>query len=329
MWAFTDEALTDWLSGALAEVELTARSAVHAPDDPLLTAIANHLTVAGGKRLRPVLALLAAQFGDRDSTQVIRAAAAVELVHTASLYHDDVIDEATVRRGVASVNARWSNRVAILAGDYLIAKAAELCVPMGSTALDDQSRILTRLVTGQLREILGPRPQDDPEVYYLNVIADKTAALFALAVRLGARAAGAPAELTDPLGGYGEALGMAFQLTDDVLDVTASVERSGKSAGADLRQGVATLPLLRVSRGGGRTAVRLRRLLAAETLGAPGRRAAARLLRHSGAIAESVAEVERYVDKARSALTALPTGPGRTALDDMCDLVLARSRALA
>ncbi|MFB9238040.1 polyprenyl synthetase family protein [Plantactinospora siamensis] len=328
MLPIADEALRDWLSGALTRVDGTIRGSLLAPDDPFLTEVATHLTAAGGKRLRPALALLAAQFGDRDAGNVVAAAAAVELIHVASLYHDDVMDSADVRRGVPSVNARWGNRMAVLAGDYLLARGAELCVPLGSEALREQARLLTRLVRGQLRETVGARAGSDAERYYLGVIADKTAALFALALRLGARAAGAPAGAVEALGRYGEALGLAFQLTDDLLDLTVPVQVSGKPAGADLRGGVATLPMLRAARGPGRSAVRLRRLLSAGPLGAPGRRAAARLIRRSPALAETGVEVDRYVDRARAELVALPAGPARDALADLAAALGARGRTL-
>ncbi|MET8141239.1 polyprenyl synthetase family protein [Sphaerisporangium sp. NPDC005288] len=245
MPVISDDALAAWTRRSLAGVDELLRSTLRNPRDPFLTTVATHLLNAGGKRLRPTVVLLAARFGDPAHPHVVRAAAAVELMHVASLYHDDVMDEAPVRRGAPSVNARWGNRVAILAGDYLVAKAGELAAPLGAAALEAQARMLTRLVTGQLRETVGAGRGDDPERYYMSVIADKTAALFALAAGLGARASGATDQAAGALEAYGEALGIAFQLSDDLLDLSEPTARAGKPSNADLRQGVATLPLLR------------------------------------------------------------------------------------
>ncbi|RCG24050.1 polyprenyl synthetase family protein [Sphaerisporangium album] len=346
-----------WTRRALAEVEDLLASSLRSPGDPFLTSVATHLLGAGGKRLRPRIALLAATFGDPGRPGVIRAAAAVELAHVASLYHDDVMDEAATRRGVPSVNARWGNRVAILAGDYLVAKSAELAAPLGPAAAEEQARMLTRLVAGQIREAAGvatgrhqhartraavPGPgstvrcgdrggrrdvrNGDPERYYMRVIADKTAALFALAARLGAHAAGARPELRDALGEFAEAYGIAFQLCDDVLDLAEPSARAGKPAGADLRQGVPTLPMLRALRGRGRGPARLRRLVARGPITDANRLAAVtRLLRDSPGLAQARAEVERYADRARRALGALPDSPARAALDGMCGELVSRA----
>ncbi|GAA3800775.1 polyprenyl synthetase family protein [Sphaerisporangium flaviroseum] len=326
MWIISDDALAAWMHRSLAGVEALLRTTVHHPGDPFLSTVATHLLAAGGKRIRPALVLLAARFGDPDRPTVLRAAAAVELMHVASLYHDDVMDEAATRRGVPSVNARWSNRVAILAGDYLVAKAAELAAPLGAEAVEEQARMLTRLVTGQLRETVGAGRHADPERYYMGVIADKTAALFTLAARLGAHASGASAEATDALGAYGEALGIAFQLADDVLDLTEPSLRAGKPANADLRQGVATLPLLRAVRGRGRGSARLRKLLASGPIRDADKLAtAARLLRRSPGLAETRAEVERYASRAGQALLRLPASPARETLTTMCDHIVSRA----
>ncbi|GII65583.1 geranylgeranyl pyrophosphate synthase [Sphaerisporangium krabiense] len=318
--------LAEWTRHALAEVEELLAATLRAPGDPFLTTVATHLLAAGGKRLRPRIALLAARFGDPDRPEVPRAAAAVELIHVASLYHDDVMDEAATRRGVPSVNARWGNRVAILAGDYLVARAAELVAPLGPAAAQEQARMMTRLVTGQLRETVGAGRDADPERYYMRVIADKTAALFALAARLGAQAAGAGPEAREALGAFGEAYGVAYQLCDDVLDIAGPDGRAGKPAGADLRQGVATLPVLRALRGRGRTPARLRGLLARGPVTDPGRLAAAtRLLRRSPGLAEARAEVARHAGRARHALDALPGSPARAELIAMCAHLAARA----
>ncbi|MEU8252365.1 polyprenyl synthetase family protein [Nonomuraea sp. NPDC048916] len=361
IWAISDNALAAWTRRSLADVDDLLRSTLHSPDDPFLTTVATHLLAAGGKRLRPALVLLAARFGDHNHPHVVRAAAAVELMHVASLYHDDVMDEAPTRRDVPSVNARWSNRVAILAGDYLVARAAELAAPLGADAVDEQARMLTRLVTGQLRETVEAGRHPHPERYYMSVIADKTAALFTLAARLGARASGAPADATTALGAYGEALGIAFQLSDDLLDLAEPAAGTGKPANADLREGVATLPVLRAIRPRirglgvgripglgvgriqgwvqgwsagrnraeeGRDSARLRRMLAAGPItDARERATVARLVRRSPGFAQTRAEAERYACQAQQALLALPDGPARDALHALCDHVAGQVRS--
>jgi heptaprenyl diphosphate synthase len=301
----------------LDRVEALLRDAARCPGDPFLTEVAGHLIGAGGKRLRPALALLAAGFGPRPTSHLVyRAAAAVELVHVASLYHDDVMDEAATRRGVASVNARWTNRIAILGGDYLVARAAELCAPMGADAITEQATVLSTLVRGQLRECVGVKPGTDPERFYLGVVADKTAALFVLATTLGARASGASDEVVATLRAYGRNLGIAFQLGDDVRDVALP----GSASGTDLRQGVRTLPVLRAMRRRGR----LRRLLN-DTRPAK-RQSALTLLRRSPALDDARTEVLRYADRARDALAPLPEVPAREALAGVCDKLLDYAR---
>lgn len=314
------------LDADLASCEALLRSTVRCPENPFLTAVADHLFTAGGKRLRPMLALLAARFGDPGQPGVIRAAAVVELLHVASLYHDDVMDQATLRRGVPSINARWGNSVAILAGDYLVARAAELAVPLGRAAVVAQSEALRRLVQGQVSETVGAAGAD-PEEHYLRVVADKTGSLFVLSVRLGAHAAGVPVGRIEALEAYAEALGIAFQLSDDVLDIAAPSDRSGKPAGADLRAGLRTLPILRALRGG-RGSRRLRWVLAAGAIGdGIARRRAMTLLRRSSGLADARAEVARYAATAQAALLALPESPARQALDELSAAVVRRAQA--
>ena len=314
------------LDADLARCEGLLHTSVQCPGNPFLTAVADHLFMAGGKRLRPMLALLAARFGDPGRPDVIRAAAVVELLHVASLYHDDVMDQATLRRGVPSVNAGWGNRVAVLAGDYLVARAAELAVPLGHAAVMAQSEALRRLVQGQLNETVGAAGTD-PGEHYLRVVADKTAALFVLAVRLGAHAAGVPDGRIEALAAYAEAVGIGFQLCDDVLDITAPSDRSGKPAGADVRAGLRTLPVLRALRGG-RGSRRLRWALAAGAVGEgiAGRRTMT-LLRRSPGLADARAEVARYAANAQAALQALPESAARQALDEFSAAMVRRAQA--
>ncbi|MEU4244424.1 polyprenyl synthetase family protein [Actinoplanes sp. NPDC026619] len=311
--------LAGWLDVAAKRMDQVLREAVHASGDPFLTAASTHLLDAGGKRLRPRLVLLAAQYGERNRPGVPRAAAVVELIHVASLYHDDVADAAATRRGVPSANSRWGERTAVLVGDWLAARAALLGATLGRDSVADQAHTLTRLVRGQMREAAG----HDSEQHYLEVVADKTASLFALAARLGARAAGAPAATVQALGEYGEALGIAFQLADDLLDLHSP-------SLPDLRSGVHTLPVLRALRERGGHATQLRQLLADGPVRDPAARAAAAaLLRRSSAIDSTRAEIERYTHRAEAALRSVPPNGAAEPLTDLCRSVAARGEAEA
>ncbi len=205
---------------------------------------ARYLAEAGGKRIRPMLTILTSELGDGPNDLVRRAAQSVELTHLASLYHDDVMDDAKMRRGVPSAQTVWSNSVAILAGDLLFARASTLASGMGEEAIQLQARTFERLCLGQLHETIGPQPGEDPMAHYLQVLADKTGALIATAARMGVMFSNAPAAYADPVMEYGERIGVAFQLIDDVIDLSPKAERTGKRAGTDLRAGVVTMPLL-------------------------------------------------------------------------------------
>jgi heptaprenyl diphosphate synthase len=231
-----------------------------ASDDPYLTKIAQHLLVAGGKRLRPLLTLLAAEFGPGHDRRPVEAAVSVELIHVGSLYHDDVIDEADLRRGAPSVNANWSNTVAILAGDFLMARASEVA----ATHLDQESvRLLAvtyaALVEGQTRELQLTDSLDHGLEGYMRVIGGKTASLIRTSARLGAIAADANPESVDALTTWANELGLVFQMADDALDLVATEDSIGKPAGSDVREGKFTLPLLLAVEGP--DGDRLRRLL--------------------------------------------------------------------
>lgn len=205
---------------------------------------ARYLAEAGGKRVRPMLTLLASELGSGPNEQVRRAAVAIELTHLASLYHDDVMDDARLRRGVPAAQTVWSNSVAILAGDLLFARASSLVSGMGEEAILLQARTFERLCLGQLHETVGPEPEDDPMRHYLQVLADKTGALISTAARMGAMFSGAPEQYLDPVTEYGERIGVAFQLIDDVIDLSPKAAQTGKRAGTDLRAGVITMPML-------------------------------------------------------------------------------------
>jgi heptaprenyl diphosphate synthase len=222
-----------------------------------------HLVDAGGKRFRPLLVAIAAQFGDAERPEITSAAAVVELTHLATLYHDDVMDEAAVRRGAPSANSRWGNSLAILVGDFLFAQAALIAAELGPDAVRIQAQTFARLVHGQIAETVGPR-DSDPVEHCLHVVAEKTGSLIATSARFGAMFAGAPASHVDALARYGESMGVAFQLSDDLIDISSESPESGKTPGTDLREGIPTLPVLYALRSDERDAasVRLREILA-------------------------------------------------------------------
>ncbi len=238
-----DPELESRLRARMVEVEESLASHVHSEAD-FVTEAARHLLDAGGKRFRPLLVLLAAETGDPAAEGVLTAACVVELTHLASLYHDDVMDEADVRRGAASANARWDNHVAILTGDFLFSKSSELTADLGADAVRIQAQTFSRLVEGQILETLGPSEEQDPLEHYLRVVAGKTGSLIATSARYGARFSGASLDVEEALTEYGEKVGVAFQLSDDILDVASETAESGKTPGTDLREGVPTLPVL-------------------------------------------------------------------------------------
>src|SRR4051812_34064612 len=254
-------ALGEALAEGLARVEFALTEAVGS-DHPFVREAAGHLMAAGGKRFRPLLALLAAQLGDPRPPEVVRGAVVCELTHLATLYHDDVMDEAAVRRGAPSANSRWGNSIAILTGDLLFARASDLLADLGPEAVRVQARTFERLVTGQLRETVGPQPGEDPVAHHLEVLADKTGSLVATSARFGASFADVEQALVDALTAFGEEVGVAFQLSDDLLDIVTADGASGKSPGTDLREGVATLPVLFALAGDDPAEARLRKLVA-------------------------------------------------------------------
>ncbi|HEX4978345.1 MAG TPA: polyprenyl synthetase family protein, partial [Nocardioides sp.] len=215
-----DAELEARLRARMVEVEEELEAAIQS-EAAFVTEAARHLMHAGGKRFRPLLVLLAAETGDPLADGVVTSACVVELTHLASLYHDDVMDEAALRRGAESANARWDNLVAILTGDFLFSKSSELTARLGADAVKIQAETFTRLVEGQILETLGPGDQDDPLEHYLRVVAGKTGSLIATSARYGARFAGAPLEVEEALTRYGEKIGSAFQLSDDILDIAS------------------------------------------------------------------------------------------------------------
>jgi len=230
-----------------SRVEASLKDAV-ATDDPFLTDVATHLIGAGGKRLRPVLVMVAAGavegYGGPCSDDAVTGAVAVELVHLGSLYHDDVIDEAQTRRGVPSVNARWNNVIAILAGDFLLARASENAARLGTEVAGLLAATIGELCRGQVLELRHAFDVERDEAAYFGAIDGKTSALMATSCRIGALVAGHPRPVVDGLTHFGRTLGALFQIVDDLLDVTATDEQLGKPAGQDLVEGIYTLPVL-------------------------------------------------------------------------------------
>lgn len=319
-----DAELEARLRHRLDEVERELTAAVDA-DMPFVTEAARHLLDAGGKRFRPMLVLLASEFGDREASEVVSAAQVVELTHVATLYHDDVMDEALLRRGAQSANARWDNNIAILVGDFLFARASIIVATLGPEAVDIQARTFGRLVQGQIRETLGPNDGQDPLAHYLSVVADKTGSLIATSARFGAKCAGAPSEVEAALTEFGERIGSCFQLSDDIIDVASEAGDLGKTPGTDLREGVPTLPALLAMASTDPADARLQNLLRSDLSDDALLAEALELLRKHRAIADSRAYVQERADEARALLAPLPDVPARAALAALCDLVVSRS----
>lgn len=291
-----------------------------------VTEAASHLLEAGGKRFRPLLVLLAAECGpDAGAPAVITAASVVELTHQASLYHDDVMDEALLRRGEHTANARFDNNVAILTGDFLFAKSSELTAQLGPDAVRIQAEAFGRLVEGQILEGISPEEGVDPVDHHLEVLAGKTGSLIATSARYGALFSGASQEIQDALVAYAEIVGVAFQLSDDILDIDSDSDESGKTPGTDLREGVPTLPVLLARRSTDAGDARLLDLLDSDLTDDAALAECVALLRAHPALAEARAYVQARAEEAKAALAPLPEGPVRAALEAFADVVAVRS----
>ena len=318
-----DQALAARLAERMEVVEKALFSHVQSRTG-YVTEAASHLLSAGGRRFRPLLVLLAAETGqDPDADAVIDAACVVELTHVGSLYHDDVMDEAEVRRGADSANARWDNHVAILTGDFLFAKSSELTAALGPEAVRIQAETFARLVEGQILETV--KPDGDALAHYLDVVAGKTGSLIATSARYGARFGGAGTEIEEALAAYGEIVGTAFQLSDDIVDVASESEELGKASGTDLREGVPTLPVLMAQQHRGPEHARLLELLDSDLSDDDRRAEALELLRVHPAMTEARDYVVARAAEAKAHLQVLPEGPVRTALEEFADLVATRS----
>lgn len=288
---------------------------------PFVTEAARHIIDAGGKRFRPLLVFLASQFGgDVDVDDVMRAAMVMELTHVASLYHDDVMDVADLRRGAPSANRLWGNSVAILVGDFLFARASLTVAELGVEYVSLQAETFSRLVQGQIAETKGPADGDVPLEHYLQVIADKTGSLIAASARFGGMVAGASAETLDALAAYGEEVGLVFQLSDDLIDITS--DKTGKTPGTDLREGVPTLPVLMLRAENDPADAELLALIDGDLSSDNALADALSGLRAHPVLARAKAEVERHAEIARAHLAPLPEGEAKEALLRVCaDLV--------
>ncbi len=326
-----DPVLVEAVGSGLVRVEDLLRTVVRS-DVAFVDEAATHLVRAGGKRFRPLFTLLSATVsGQVDGSiddDVVTAAAAVELVHLATLYHDDVMDEATMRRGEESANARWDNTIAILTGDFLFAHASGLVARLGSEAARLIAETMGELVTGQMRETVGPGAGDDPVVHYLAVIAQKTGSLIATAGRYGGMFSGAAPDHVEALHRFGALIGTAFQISDDIIDIASPADESGKTPGTDLREGVLTLPMLYAlsPEYTGEPDPRLRELLAAPITDDDSVDEALTLLRKSPGLEQAVRTLSEYADRARAELVVLPDSPAREALDMLARYVVARTR---
>ncbi len=285
-----------------------------------------HLIDAGGKRFRPLFTLLGAQMGPRsDADEVITAAAVVELIHLATLYHDDVMDDATMRRGAPSANSRWDNSVAILTGDFLFAHASRLVADLGPAAVRIIAETFAELVTGQMRETRGPRPGDDLVEHYLTVIAEKTGSLIATSGRYGGMFSGCAPDQVESLHRFGAAIGTAFQISDDIIDITSPSASSGKIPGTDLREGVLTLPMLYALQDTGAAADRLRVLLARPITDDAEVDEALDLLRTGPGVTRAEEVLAEHASAARKELAQLPECAAATALGSLTTYVVART----
>ena len=318
-----DKDLERELIAGLNQVEALLSSHIQG-DYPLLIETSRHLVEAGGKRFRPLITLLASHFGKGQSDQVIAAAVVCELTHVATLYHDDVMDEAKLRRGVTSANSRWSNTVAILTGDYLFSKASDLLADLGPEAVRLQAKTFERLVIGQIQETQGVKTGDDALKHYLKVVSDKTGSLIATSARFGAMLSGADREIVETLTKFGEKIGIAFQLADDVIDISSDASQSGKVPGTDLREGIPTLVTLQIMSSKRDEDQELKLLLQSPI---PEEKIAEVLikLRQHNALKDAKSYLHNLSREAKQFLKPLPAIPARSALEGLCDAVIERT----
>jgi heptaprenyl diphosphate synthase len=317
-----DEVFEASVRAQLELIEAALLKAAQADSD-MVTEAAQHIIAAGGKRFRPLLVVLGSHLGPRAAeNDVVKAAVVVELTHVASLYHDDVMDEARIRRGSVSANSRWGNTVAILVGDLLFARASDIVCDLGPEFVRLQARTFSRLVQGQIAETVGPSGMD-PLDHYLRVVADKTGSLIATSALFGSKISGAAPNLQRIMADFGEQIGVVFQLSDDIIDITS--DQTGKTPGTDLREGIPTLPTLLARRSTDPADARLLRLLDSDLHDDAALHEVLDLLRRHRSVDQAREEVRRRAEAARSLLEPLPAGPARDALDDLCTTVVTRT----
>jgi heptaprenyl diphosphate synthase len=318
-----DKDLERLLSHGLDEVENLLSSHIQG-DYPLVVETSRHLVEAGGKRFRPLITLISSHFGTGQSKAVIEAAVVCELTHVATLYHDDVMDEAPLRRGVESANNRWGNTVAILTGDYLFSKASDLLADLGPEAVRLQAKTFERLVIGQIQETQGPKDGGDALAHYLQVVADKTGSLIATSARFGALLSGADKSTVETLTKFGEKIGIAFQLADDVIDIESDSSQSGKTPGTDLKEGVPTLVTLQIMKSDRPEDQELKALLSGPMDDATVARVIPQLRQHQ-ALKDAKKYLHTLADESKALLSTLPTGPARSALENLCVAIVDRT----
>jgi len=318
-----DKNLIKSIQAGLEKVETALLESV-THTDPVANVTSRHLLEAGGKRLRPVLVLLGAALGDANKDEVIKAAVVVELTHLATLYHDDVMDRAPMRRGVPTAHEVWGNSVAILTGDLLFARASQIVSRLGGKALTLQADTFERLCLGQLHETLGPQNNEDPIAHYLQVLADKTGSLIAASAELGVVYGDGPDEYREPMRIYGEKVGVAFQLIDDVIDILS--DASGKTPGTDLRAGVPTMPTLLLRASNDPEAKELIEIIDGGLEDDAQLALAVSKLRKHPALEEAYQLARTWAQDAVAALAPLPESPVKQALKVFAEAVVDREQ---
>ncbi|MFZ2624004.1 MAG: polyprenyl synthetase family protein [Propionibacterium sp.] len=319
-----DEAFRARVEEQLEGVERRLGKVALGADNPFIAEASRHVINAGGKRFRPMLVAMTSHFGPSPSDDRVElASAVVELTHVASLYHDDVMDEASMRRGVTSANIAYGNSIAIMVGDWLFARASGLVTHLGTDFVKMQADTFADLVAGQIAEMRGSGEDEDPLSHYLDVIAGKTGALIRTSALYGAMTSRAEPRVLEALGRFGMQIGMVFQLADDLIDITSTT--TGKTPGTDLREHVATLPILLLDASEDPEDEPLKELLAHDLDDDRELERALSLLRASHVIEEARDEIEARAEAARAELAVLPQGPARRALDRLCDEVVFRS----
>jgi heptaprenyl diphosphate synthase len=316
-----DPKFAEVIEQGLQEVESLLATQIKG-EYPLVVETSRHLVEAGGKRFRPMLALICSHFGDGINRKVIESAVVCELTHVATLYHDDVMDEAPLRRSVVSANSKWGNTVAILTGDYLFSKASDLLADLGPDAVRLQANTFERLVIGQIEET--QKAKGDPLQHYLRVVSEKTGSLIATSARFGAIFGGAKRDEIELLTQFGEKIGIAFQLADDVIDIASDSNQSGKTPGIDLREGVPTLVTLQILRSTDNKDAKLKGVLSKPVPEAE-ISALIKELRNHSALIEAKKYLHGLANESKAMLAPLPNGPAKETLERLCDAIVNRT----